>query len=223
MPRMSIDGDPDAPQEPSEFTWKGAQALTRVHALNERCLELLTELARTERQQITLAIVHQHRGLWRSMSAATRKRAARTPFLLIDVHFQDAEWWRGARDLRPNRRRKVVVNAAFTGKIAGELMRETLMLAWSTVAFDRGAASILLGMTPAVSSIIAELSPQDVERIAARHNQHLQPRWVDFAAFWGRLLIAARDSDEEALHNIHLHGVQLIGSELLPLLDGGFV
>lgn len=218
-----MDGDPDAPQEPSEFTWKGAQALTRVHALNERCLELLTELARTERHQITLAIVHQHRNLWRSMNGATRKRAARTPFLLVDVHFQDAEWWRAAKVLRPSRRRKVMLNAAFTGKIAGELMRETLMLAWSTVAFDRGAASILLGMTPAVSSSIGKLSPQDVERIAARHSQHLQPRWEDFPAFWGRLLVAARDSDEDALHDIHLHGVQLIGGELLPLLDGRFV
>lgn len=141
----------------------------------------------------------------------------------MDVHFHDVDWWRSVKELRPSRKRKMVLKAAFTGKIAGELMRETLMLAWSTVAFDRGAASIMLGMTPAVSAVIAGLGPQDVERIAARHNQHLQPRWEDFPAFWGKLLAAARDDDEEALHEIHLHGAQLIGSELLPLLDGRFV
>lgn len=223
MSNGSIDGSPHAPQASSEFTWKGAQALGRVHALNERCLELLAQLARTDRRQIDLAIVRQHRSLWRSLNATARKRAACTPFLLTDLHFQDADWWRSANDLRTHRRRKMVLRAAFSGRIASELMRETLMLAWSTVAFDRGAASIMLGMTPAVSGIIAGLGPQDVERIAARHSSHLQPRWKDLPAFWGKLLVAARDGNEEALHQIHLHGAQLIGSELLPLLDGRLV
>lgn len=223
MADVSTDGTQHVPKEPFEFAWRGAQALKRVHALNERCLELLTHLARADREQTTLAIVNQHRSLWRSLSATARKRAARTPFLLVDVHFQDAEWWRSVKDPRQNRRSKMVLQAALTGKIASELMRETLMLAWSTVAFERGAASILFGMTPTVGGIIAELGPQDVERIAARHSRYLQPRWADFPAFWGKLLSAARDGDEEALHEIHLHGMQLIGSELLPRLDGRFV
>jgi hypothetical protein len=223
MSNISTDGSLYPSQGSSEFTWKGAQALGRVHALNERCLEVLTQLARTNQGQISLVIVNQHRSLWRALNATARRCAARTPFLLVDVHFQDAEWWRAAREVRPSRRRKMLLNTAFTGKVAGELMRETLMLAWSIVAFDRGAASVLLGMTPAVSSIIAELGPQDVERIAARHCHHLQPRWEDFPAFWGKLLAVARDGDEEALHEIHLHGAQLIGSELLPLLDGRFL
>lgn len=223
MADVSTGGTPHVSKEPSEFAWRGAQALKRVHALNERCLELLTQLARTEREQPTLAIVNQHRSLWRSLNATARKRAARTPFLLVDVHFQDADWWRSVKDSRPNRRSKMVLHAGLTGKIASELMRETLMLAWSTVAFERGAASILFGMTPAVSSIIAELGPQDVERIAARHSRYLEPRWEDFPALWGKLLVAARDGHEEALHEIHLHGMQLIGSELLPLLDGRLV
>lgn len=223
MSNAPIDVSLNASRASLEFTWKGAQALDRIHALNERCLELLTQLARADRQRTDLAIVNQHRSLWRNMNATARTHAARTPFLLIDLHFQDADWWRSVREPRPSRRRRMVLRAAFTGKIAGELMRETLMLAWSTVAFDRGAASIMLGMTPAVSAVIAGLGPQDVERIAARHSQHLQPRWEDFPAFWGKLLAAARDGDEEALHEIHLHGAQLIGSELLPLLDGRFV
>lgn len=223
MLNVPMDGSPHTPLASSEFKWRGAPALSRVHALNERCLELLSQLARTDRQRISLAIVSQHRTLWRGLSETARKRAACTPFLLMDLHFQDVDWWHSVRDPRPIRRRKMVLHAAFTGKIAGELMRETLMLAWSTVAFDRGAASVMLGMTPVVSGIIAGLGPQDVERIAARHSSHLQPRWEDFPAFWGKLLAAARDGDEESLHEIHLHGAQLIGSELLPLLDGRFV
>lgn len=218
MSRMNLSEPPYTPG-PSEFAWKAQLALARVYALNERCLEVLTDLARTERHQASLAIVKEHRTLWRSLGLTARFRAAHAPFLLLDVHFKDADWWRAARD-RSHRRTKLALCAAFRGKVAGELMRETLMLAWSTVAFDRGAASILLGMTPSVSSMIAALGPQDVERIAARQCSHLEPRWKDFPAFWGKLLVAARNDDEEALHEVHLHGVQLIGGELLPLLSG---
>jgi hypothetical protein len=220
MSNVPLDGSRHTAPASSEFTWKGAQALGRVHALNERCLELLAQFARTDRQRISLPIVNQHRSLWNGLNATARTRAARTPFLLVDLHFQDAQWWRSAARSRPSRKRQMVLRAAFSGKIAGELMRETLMLACSTVAFDRGAASILLGMTPAVSGIVGGLSHQDVERIASRYSSHLQPRWEDVPAFWGKLLTAARDADEEALHEVSLHGAQLIGSELLPLLDG---
>lgn len=215
-------GTPELSRDPPEFSWRGTQALRRVHALNERCLELLAQLACSNRSPSHLAIINQHRELWSQLNAAPRKRAARTPFLLVDVRFQDAPWWRLAKDPRLSRRSRIVTREAFTGKTAGELMRETLMLAWSTVAFERAGASILFGMTPAVSSIIAELGPQDVERIAARHSRYLQPRWEEYPAFWGRLLTASIEGDEETLHEIHLHGVQLIGSELLPLLDGSF-
>lgn len=204
----------------SEFKWKGVQALRRVHDLNERCIELLTQLARTERGQIHLAIVSQHRPLWRTLSPTARRRAALAPYLLLDVHFQDAEWWRWARGARGGARRGIVAPPAFSGKVAAELMRETIMLAWSTAAFGRGAASVVLGMAPPVCDIIAELGPQDAERVAARHSRHLRPRWEDFPAFWGSLLSVAQQGDEHALHEVRLHGLQLLGSELLPRLDG---
>jgi hypothetical protein len=204
----------------SEFMWKGAHALRRVHVLNERCLEVLAQLARTERARLNLTIISQHRNLWRSLSVAERKRAALMPYLLVDVHFQDVDWWRWAKAPRAGSRHSVVSQPVFTGKVAAELMRETLMLAWSTVVLDPGIAGVLLGMTPAVREIVAGLAPQDAERITARHSRHLRPRWEDFPAFWGGLLTAAQKSDEEALHEVRLHGMQLIGSELLPRLDG---
>lgn len=221
MPNVSTGGVyPVRMSGSPEFTWRGAQALSRVHALNERCIELLFQLARADRERANLAIVDQHRSLWRGLSATSRRHAANTPFLLVDVKFRDADWWRWAKDTRASRNRKAVMQVAFSGKVAGELMRETLMLAWSTVAFDRGTASVLFGMTPAVCNIIAGLSPQDVERIAARNSRYLRPRWEEFPMFWGKILTAAREGNEDALHDVRLHGMQLLGSELLPLLEG---
>lgn len=212
-----------AAQGSSEFAWKGGLALKRVHALNERCLEVLSELARGDDPSIMPATMSPLRSLWRDSSSIARKRAAQTPFLLVDLHFRDARWWRDARDPHSSRGQPNDPNPAFAGPIAGELMRETLMLAWSTVSLDRGSASMLFGMAPAVITIVAELNAHDVEHIAARHSQHLRPRWEDVPAFWVGLLQAARDGDERALHRIHLQGVQLIGRDLLPLLDGRFV
>lgn len=98
-------------------------------------------------------------------------------------------------------------------------MRETLMLAWNVVSIDRGAATLLLGMAPSVATMLVELGPQDVERIAARHGRHLRPRWEDLPQFWSNLLQAADGNDEDSLYKLHLHGIQLLGSELIPLLE----
>ena len=223
MSNLSKVGGPNGSREIPKFIWRGVQALRPVHDLNERCLELLTQLARSEAQRLGPPIVSQYQTLWRGLNGSARKRAADMPFLLMDVHFHDADWWRAAQRSQPHRRPKSPQDVAFTGKVAAELMREAVMLAWNTVSLDRGAASILLGMTPAVSDIIAEFGPQDVERIATRYSQYLRPRWQDFPAFWVKLLTAARDADEDALHECRLHGVQLMGGELLPRLDGKFV
>ena len=223
---MSIDQSRDEPeqlQQPSLLSWRGAPTLRGVEALNGRCLELLATLARSDRQKIALPMVDQYRSLWRGLNGSARVRAARMPILLMDVHFQDAHWWRMARDPKQSGRRMALHTAAFTGRIGTGLMREILMLAWGAVAVDRGIASVLLGMAPSVTNIFAELGPPDVERIALRFSRHVRPRWQDLPAFWGKLLAAARECDEDAIEACRLHGVQLIGSELVSSLDGCIV
>lgn len=204
-----------------DFVWAGAAALRRVHALNERCLEWLSQLARSDAMPISPETVQRERGLWRSLNPKARKQAAQMPVLLVEAHFRDAQWWRWARAPHAVRRHRIPARNAFSGRVAGELMRETLMLAWNTVALDRTAAMILLGMAPNVSAIIAELDVHDVERIAAKQSRDLQLRWDGLAVFWSRLLNAAIQADEDTLHACHLHSIQLMGGELLPLLERG--
>lgn len=219
MSNIVIEGGLDAPLGPSDFMWHSAATLRRACALNERCLDALAQMAGSNRQRTPPAIIAQHRTLWRGLDGAARKRAADVPFLLLDVYFRDVQWWRGALH-RPDRRRVGAADPVFTGKIAGELTRETLMFAWSTVLLDRRIATLLLGMPPAVSAILADFEPQDVERIAQRHSRHLRLRWQDLPAFWRGLLTAARSGDDDALCVSRLRGMQLIGGELLPLLGG---
>lgn len=219
MPKEPSESSASAAPKTPRFDWKGSSSLRRVHALNERCLEVMVQIARTNRERTAIDVINRFRSSWCGLDMAARQRAARCPVLLVDVNFQSEGWWRWADDARYGKCRPAIRQPCFPAKAAGELMRETLMLAWSTAGADRNAASVLIGMTPAVSNIVAELEPQDVERIAARHSRHLRPRWEDFPPFWRKLLSAARDGDEDLLHDIHLHSIQLLGGELIPRLD----
>ena len=53
-----------------------------MYQLCERSLSLLKEGAT------------QHRELWSGLGAEAIERAARFPFLIVDVHFIDEAWWR---------------------------------------------------------------------------------------------------------------------------------
>jgi len=219
MPKAPSDSKSDSTPTALRVEWRSTPSLRRVHALNERSIEVMVQLARASRERASIDVVNRFRSLLSGLDIAARRRAARCPVLLMDVHFQSGDWWRWAGAPRSAGRRRVLPQNGFPAKLAGELMRETLMLAWSTAGADRSAACVLLGMTPAVSNIIAELGPQDVERISARHSRHLRPRWEDLPAFWKGLLIAARDGDEDLLHDVHLHSIQLLGGELIPQLE----
>jgi hypothetical protein len=95
------------------------------------------------------------------------------------------------------------------------LMRETLILAWSTASTDPPTAGLLFGMSSEVAAIFGALGPHDIEQIAAKHKHQLRLRWEEHPTFWRELLSAALRADDEALHEIHLYSLQLLGSELL--------
>ena len=93
------------------------------------------------------------------------------------------------------------------------------MLAWSVAGSEPNTATLLLGMTPTVSSIIAEFGPQQVERIATLHSASIRLRWATVPGFWRKLLQAASAGDEDALHDVFLYSLQLLGGELIPILE----
>ena len=77
---------------PAWKKWTGAETLDFVYALNERCLQELSnqvsEQGRVFLERDTFAIVRAWPDLWLQLDESARRRAANCPFPLLDVRFQ---------------------------------------------------------------------------------------------------------------------------------------
>lgn len=192
--------------------WTGTATLELVRELNQRAIGTLADMAHMDSANCSLDFVRLYQNLWASLDAAACKRAARCPFLLVDVHFQSDEWWNWARTSSSTSRESTYSRNPFPENVAKELMYETLVLGWHTARSESRAASILLSMSPKVTTILAGLGLRDIHRIVAHHSHDLRPRWEDLPLFWRHLLLAAQSDDGAALHQAHLHGLQLLGN-----------
>jgi hypothetical protein len=98
---------------------------------------------------------------------------------------------------------------------AVELMHHALLVFWHTTRWDRDAASVLLAVSPGVATTVAEFGLRDIRHIAEYQYRQLRPRWEYRPQFWRHLLTAARSGDSDAIHALHLHGLQLLGTSSL--------
>jgi hypothetical protein len=178
--------------------WEAESALGRVHHFNERGLALMAEAALRDEP---LAV------LWRQADARALKRAARCPVLLVGLHFQRPDQWlriaqrRGAPEAQPT--------------LSAALLREILLEAWTLGRTMPRALNLLFGMASEVTATIVQLAAPDIDRIAVEEARHLKPRWPESRNFWKGLLEAAIGTDDRALASVHLHCLQLLGSEVV--------
>jgi len=186
---------------PTPPRWRGHDSLELVYQLNERAFMLLTGAS-------------VQRELWSELDGPAIRRAARFPFLVVDAHFTDEAWWRSVL-LNPQRSNSNEMSSLWRTDAARQLMSETLVFAWHTVKWDKRVARLSLGITPSVAELIAALAPHQLDIISAERCRALQLRWQDVPEFWTRLLIAARDNDEESLVDSHLHAKPLLTGELI--------
>lgn len=198
---------------PSPPRWKGRESLELVYQLNERSVTLLAHAARSGTSEWLAET--PHRVLWSELTTEAIQRAARFPFVILEAHFTDDEWWRAASVNPQDVIEQSLGPTCWPHEEAQQLMSEALVFAWHTAKWDRRVARLSLGMSTGVVGLMAALTPQQLAVISARHWGVLRLRWHDQPDFWTRLLVAARDDDEEALSEIHLHAKLLLSGELL--------
>jgi hypothetical protein len=192
----------DPSQPPTPPRWKGADSLELVYRLNERVFTLAQEGPTP------------HRDLWRGLSAQAIERAARFPFLIVDVHFTDEPWWRSVV-LNPQGVEEHSGVSVWPAEVAGRLMSEVLVFAWHTAKWDTKVARLVLGMLQGVGEIVRGLAPQQLDAVSRLRSGALHLRWQEDQEFWARLAQAARRGDGEALADIHLHAKLLLSGELM--------
>ena len=207
---MARDKDDSSDSLPA-WKWTGAEALDFVFALNDRSLQVLKDLSTTASE--TFAAVTAYRDLWVRLDEAARRRAARYPFLLLDLRFQSVKWWRELKSASSTDAKSAPPHESFPREAARELCVEVLTLAWHTARSDPRTAALVLGVPPDVAGIIASLGPRDVQRIALQQSHELRPRWNTNSSFWEQLLLTAITGNEASLSDFHLQGLQLLGAD----------
>ena len=178
--------------------WEGESALGRVHRFNERGLNLMAEAALKDEPLAAL---------WAQVEPRALKRAARCPVLLIGLHFQHPERWQRIAQKRGAPKAQPTLSSA--------LLREILLEAWTLARTMPRALNLLFGMASPVIATIGQLSAADIDRIALEEARHLKLRWLESRTFWKGLLEAAIGTDNKALSYVHLHCLQLLGSEVV--------
>jgi hypothetical protein len=193
--------------------WPGGPCLELVHEFNERFISEMAQAAREVDASTLPEMVRIYRDLWVTLDRPACQRASRCPFLLADIHFRDEIWWERAQSDDSWQSAPAVSVRLFPRKLAAELTRDALTVAWYTVRQDARLAAALFAMSEGVARVVAKVGLRQLRLIPDHHHQHLRPRWDHLSSFWGRLLSAARRDDIEALHDLHLHAFQLADSD----------
>lgn len=216
---MSITGEPPWNETPGHGL---PVALSALWEINERCLELLRNSAQGEGLSAQ-GLGGPLRARLRRSTKEIRRQAAQRKFLLVDMEFQNEEWWRTARTLIPKRFKETSWPEWFPQHSAVPLARATLSLAWHSLRLEGSVPTscVVLGMSRGVAELMRELRLWEIDRIAEQRYRHLGPRWRDRPEFWGELLAAAESEEEDAMRNVELHGLQLLTGELIAGARGG--
>lgn len=200
----------DAPRSTSSPPWTGTPFLELVHEFNERFIEQVAEMARSDDVLSAPEMVRSHRELWAGLDARACRCVSRCPFLLADIRFRNLTWWQRIQQHAAGHPESPPSAAPlFPAKPAIELTRDALIVAWSTARQDTHIAATLLAMSHEVARIVARLGLGQLRHITDHHHHHLRPRWEHLSSFWGRLLTAAHDDDGDALYALHLQAFQL--------------
>jgi hypothetical protein len=184
-----------------------------LQEVNEHCITLLAAAARTPRSGV-FPLALQLGDLLRAITPEVSARAARTPFLLVDLEFANDSWWRAVQNPQTGETAPPPSRGSFPRRGAMQLTRATLTLAWHALR-THPQSRCLLGMSSPVAAVVASLSLADLERVAGRRFRHVRPRWADRPGLWRQLLQSSQIPDIRRTRDFSLRGLQLIAGELL--------
>ena len=196
----------------------GADGAYRVHALldsqtlrtledaNEAFLLLLARQPGREQGGLTLGLPGEVLPRVAALAPAARALAARCPYALFNLRFENGAFWSEAARGAP-------VPAPSGGAEALAFAHTAVFMAWHLAQGDELAAALVLGMTPAVRAAWRALPLSAVTPAAAAAWPALRARWAEHRLFWPALIAAATARDALAMDQVRRLGLQLLAAD----------
>ena len=191
--------------------------LSAARQLNARCFALLVEAVRAHPSPQGAPALQVLSEFAAHVDARVCERAGSCPVLLVDLNFNVPECWERVTAGMPMN----AAGALFVQESVSPVLHEILMHAWSLAHSLPRATNLFFGMAPQVREAIGHLTGEEIDRIAQERASSLRPRWEDCRTFWTRLLEAATGTSEEALIDVQLHCLSLLGGEFVPVRRTG--
>jgi hypothetical protein len=196
----------------------GADGAYRVHALldsqtlrtledaNESFLLLLARQPGRAQGALTLGLPADLLSRIAALAPASRALAARCPYALFNLQFENGVFWSEAARGAP-------VPASDSGSPALAFAHTAVFMAWHLAQGDELAAALVLGMTPAVRAAWRALPLSAVSPAAAAAWPALRARWAEHRLFWPALIAAAATRDALATDQVRRLGLQLLAAD----------
>src|SRR5271169_118839 len=180
--------------------------LNSMRDLNHRFLDLADaragDWAAAGRGGATAALGRAVAPLSRSQRAA----AARCPYALFDLRFEDEAHWKGrllnAQSLR-------IADAPSVDADTVDFVRLALFYAWHVASSTGLDAHLRMGMHGDTANAFRRITVDTLPSLVATEAVNLTARWNGCSAFWSALIGAASRADAAALRRVQLSGLQL--------------
>lgn len=192
--------------------WLGAMTLSVLEELNGQCLGLLAEEAAANPAS-PHALLRELAPLWSMLDPAALKRAAECPYLLLDAGFGDAGRWLWGQGEQVLERQRDCGASFFTAARAPLLTRTVLTYGWHLAQNRPSAARLLLAMSPQCAGLLRGYSLTQVNELAERHPDWVQPRWARRVRIWREFLGAAIAGEGPPLQHARLRGLQILAAD----------
>lgn len=192
------------------------EMLAPLHDLNVRFLDLIASRPQDRRICGAGDPLQEAPRRVAPMSAAQRAAAARCPYSLFDLRFNDeAHWHERLRGAGPWH----IADAAAADTAVQDLesfVRLALFYAWHVASTSRHAARVLLGMSERTAGEFRAATLACLPALVESEARNLTARFCGCNVYWSALVSAAARTDAGRLRKVQLFGLQLAAASLLP-------
>jgi hypothetical protein len=190
----------------------GARVRASLVELNLRFLTLAATRA-APHESADSGLFREFGAVIGALTPAQRTAAARCPYALFDLRFQEEGFWRSRLADSAAWR---VADESCADPERSEFVRLALFYGWHLAATAKLSAQLVLGMHERTAGAFGELTVDRLPGLAVTEAVHLALRWAHCTAFWHSLLAAAALDDAPLLHRVQLYGIQLSAASQLP-------